>query len=112
MKMELRRRAVDKIYKRRDKIEMPDFQREEVWPEQKKQLLGPRLDEDEHRSLFQRDFRGRNATRTSDGSGAGLHFAKLVCDLHDIGISARSMQQEKLRISNVPYSYFSVTLEF
>ena len=33
MKMELRRRAVDKIYKRRDKIEMPDFQREEVWPE-------------------------------------------------------------------------------
>ena len=39
MKMELRRRAVDKIYKRRDKIEMPDFQREEVWPELKKQML-------------------------------------------------------------------------
>lgn len=39
MKMELRRRAVDKIYKRRDKIEMPDFQREEVWPESKKQML-------------------------------------------------------------------------
>ena len=37
--MELRRKAVDKIYKRRDKIEMPDFQREEVWPEQKKQML-------------------------------------------------------------------------
>lgn len=39
MKMELRSRAVDKIYKRRDKIEMPDFQREEVWPESKKQML-------------------------------------------------------------------------
>lgn len=39
MKMELRRKAVDKIYKRRDKIEMPDFQREEVWTEQKKQML-------------------------------------------------------------------------
>lgn len=39
MKMELRRRAVDKIYKRRDKIEMPDFQREEVWTAQKKEML-------------------------------------------------------------------------
>src|SRR6266446_925999 len=39
MKMELRRKALDKIYKRRDKIEMPDFQREEVWPDSKKQLL-------------------------------------------------------------------------
>ena len=39
MKMELRRKAIDKIYKRRDKIEMPDFQREEVWTEQKKQML-------------------------------------------------------------------------
>lgn len=39
MKMELRSRAIDKVYKRRDKIEMPDFQREEVWPESKKQLL-------------------------------------------------------------------------
>jgi hypothetical protein len=39
MKMELRRKAIDKIYKRRDKIEMPDFQREEVWPESKKQTL-------------------------------------------------------------------------
>ena len=39
MKMELRKRALDKIYKRRDKIEMPDFQREEVWADLKKHLL-------------------------------------------------------------------------
>lgn len=37
--MELRRRAIDKVYKRRDKIEMPDFQREEVWTDQKKEML-------------------------------------------------------------------------
>lgn len=37
--MELRRKAIDKIYKRRDRIEMPDFQREEVWTDQKKQML-------------------------------------------------------------------------
>jgi hypothetical protein len=39
MKMELRKRALDKLYKRRDRIEMPDFQREEVWEDDKKRLL-------------------------------------------------------------------------
>ena len=39
MKMETRSRAIDKLYKRRDRIEMPDFQREEVWPVNKKRLL-------------------------------------------------------------------------
>lgn len=39
MKLERRGRAIDKIYKRRDRIEMPDFQREEVWPDSKKRLL-------------------------------------------------------------------------
>ena len=37
--MESRSRAIDKVYKRRDRIEMPDFQREEVWPDVKKRLL-------------------------------------------------------------------------
>ena len=37
--MERRGRAIDKVYKRRDRIEMPDFQREEVWPDSKKRLL-------------------------------------------------------------------------
>jgi len=39
MKLERRSRAIDKIYKRRDRIEMPDFQREEVWPDTRKRLL-------------------------------------------------------------------------
>lgn len=39
MKMEKRKRAIDKIYKRRGNIEMPDFQREEVWTDEKKRLL-------------------------------------------------------------------------
>ena len=39
MKMETRSRAIDKIYKRRDRIEMPDFQREEVWSDDRKRLL-------------------------------------------------------------------------
>lgn len=32
-------RELDKIYKRRDRYEIPDWQREEVWPKEKKQLL-------------------------------------------------------------------------
>lgn len=39
MKMELRSRAVDKLYRRRDRIEMPEFQRGEVWTGEKKRLL-------------------------------------------------------------------------
>lgn len=39
MKLETRSRAIDKLYKRRDRIDMPDFQREEVWPDYKKRLL-------------------------------------------------------------------------
>jgi len=39
MKIEIRSRAIDKIYKRRDRIDMPDFQREEVWSDDKKRLL-------------------------------------------------------------------------
>ena len=33
------KRAVDKIYRRRDRYEIPDWQREEVWNPQKKRLL-------------------------------------------------------------------------
>lgn len=73
--------------------------------------IGPTLSEDEQKHLFEADFRGVNARKTCDGSGTGLHFAKLVCDLHAVGISARSQQQELFRIKGVPYSYFTVTLE-
>jgi uncharacterized protein with ParB-like and HNH nuclease domain len=33
------KRALDKIYKRRDRYEIPDWQREPVWDQSKKQLL-------------------------------------------------------------------------
>ena len=39
MEMETRNRALDKIYKRRDRYEIPDWQREEVWNRSKKQKL-------------------------------------------------------------------------
>lgn len=39
MKMTPGRRALDKIYKRRDRYEIPDWQRNEVWDTQRKQAL-------------------------------------------------------------------------
>ncbi len=39
MEMRADKQAIDKIYKRRDRYEIPDWQREEVWPKDKKQLL-------------------------------------------------------------------------
>jgi len=39
MKIKLERRALDKLYKRRDRYEIPDWQRTKVWPPKKKQAL-------------------------------------------------------------------------
>ncbi len=39
MQMRAEKRALDKIYKRRDRYEIPDWQRQKVWPKSKKQLL-------------------------------------------------------------------------
>jgi hypothetical protein len=39
MKMKLEKRALDKIYKRRDRYEIPDWQREKVWDLKRKQQL-------------------------------------------------------------------------
>ena len=39
MEMEFRKRAIDKIFKRRHRYEIPDYQREEVWPLENKQKL-------------------------------------------------------------------------
>ena len=39
MKMTANRRALDKIYKRRDRYDIPDWQREQVWNKGKKQKL-------------------------------------------------------------------------
>jgi len=39
MKMTAGRRALDKIYKRRDRYDIPDWQRDEVWDEARKQQL-------------------------------------------------------------------------
>jgi uncharacterized protein with ParB-like and HNH nuclease domain len=44
MKMESHKRALDKIYKRRDRYEIPEWQRQEVWgPSKKQNFIDTRL---------------------------------------------------------------------
>ena len=39
MKMQSKTRAIDKIYKRRDRYEIPEWQRQEVWSQSKRRNL-------------------------------------------------------------------------
>ena len=39
MQMTSEKRAIDKIFRRRDRYDIPDWQREEVWDRAKKQRL-------------------------------------------------------------------------
>jgi hypothetical protein len=39
MKMTAEKRAIDKLFRRRDRYDIPDWQREEVWDREKKQRL-------------------------------------------------------------------------
>jgi signal transduction histidine kinase len=67
---------------------------------------------EEVEKVFERSFRGRGAKAVTDGTGAGLHFAKLVCDLHNVMIRVESDQTEILRINGIPYSNFRVKIGF
>ena len=43
MKMTSEKRAIDKLYRRRDRYEIPDWQRSEVWSTERKQTLIDRI---------------------------------------------------------------------
>ena len=70
--------------------------------------VGPTLLTGEGERVFDNKFRGENAKRAKPGTGTGLHFAKLVCDLHDIRISAESNGDPLFGLNEVPYSNFKV----
>jgi uncharacterized protein with ParB-like and HNH nuclease domain len=39
MKMTAEKKAIDKVFRRRDRYDIPDWQRQEVWSREKKQRL-------------------------------------------------------------------------
>lgn len=72
----------------------------------------PYCSEDDLKHIFDKGFRGKNAIKTSDGSGIGLYFVKLVCNLHDIEISAHSDSTKITQINNIAYAPFKIQLQF
>lgn len=62
---------------------------------------------------FVKGFRGKEAKKvSSDGSGVGLYFVKLICDLHDVRISVSSNRDRLTTIDGITFAPFQVKLEF
>ena len=74
--------------------------------------FSPYCSREELNKISERGFRGKNAGRTNDGSGIGLYFVKILCELHDITLSFDSDSNNIKTVNGVPYSLFTVTLEF
>ncbi len=62
--------------------------------------------------IFEKGYRGKNAIRVSDGSGIGLFFVKMVCDLHNIEISVSSDNSKLIEHDGIAYAPFKVRLVF
>ena len=73
---------------------------------------GPYCSEEDSKKIFEKGYRGKNAQRISAGSGIGLFFVKILCDAHNITISAKSDNKFVTQISGVAYAPFTVTLVF
>ena len=61
--------------------------------------------------IFNKGFRGKNAIRVGDGSGIGLYFVKLLCDLHKIEINITSDGSKITEINGVAFAPFNVNLK-
>jgi len=71
--------------------------------------VGPDLLSGEAERVFENKFRGEYAKRVKVGTGTGLHFVKLVCDLHKIQVAVSSGEHVGY-FNEVPYSKFCITL--
>lgn len=72
--------------------------------------LGPFINENEIKNVFNKKFRGTHAQEiVSDGGGYGLYFAKKICDAHNIEILAKSSLKD-LTINRTRYGTFEIKL--
>lgn len=74
--------------------------------------FSPYCSQNDIEHIFEKGYRGKNAIRVSDGSGIGLFFVKMVCDLHNIGISILSDSTKLIEHDGVAYAPFTVQLLF
>lgn len=74
--------------------------------------FSPYCSKEELLKVFEKGIRGKNAIRTNDGTGIGLYFVKILCDLHNIQITLDSDSNNIKIIDDIPYSIFTVSLIF
>jgi signal transduction histidine kinase len=68
--------------------------------------LGPMVPADEISKLFEKGYRGKEATKLNEkGSGFGLHFARFASQINDVTISLTS-GSEVCSFNGVKYSQF------
>lgn len=72
--------------------------------------FGPLLLPQEESMIYNRGYRGRYAQEVQQGTGMGLAFAKLICDLNGLVIQAASDDSRVFTLSGIPYSNFVVNL--
>lgn len=70
---------------------------------------GPACSKEEINHIFEKGYRGANAKKRADGSGIGLFFAKILCDLHNIELNVIPGDNIS-RISGVDCATFQVVL--
>jgi hypothetical protein len=74
--------------------------------------IGPHASKEELPHLFEKNFRGAAAkVLDTSGGGYGLYFAKLICDLHGIEISASS-GESFMNFNGISYSPFTIELHY
>lgn len=75
--------------------------------------FSPFCTKDEITHIFEKGYRGENGEKIStDGSGIGLYFTKMICDANDIEITIDSNENQIIEINDIPYAPFTVTLTF
>lgn len=70
----------------------------------------PYCSKEEIEHIFEKGFRGKNAMRAASGSGIGLFFVKMLCDLHKIDIYISSDGTKITNIDRVAYAPYNVKL--
>lgn len=74
--------------------------------------IGPNVTKEEILKIFEKTNRAHFARLVdTSGGGYGLYFAKLICDLHNIELTAES-GDPIIHINNIPYSKFVVKLSY
>lgn len=74
--------------------------------------FSPYCSEEDLLHIYEKGFRGKHANRLSKGTGVGLYFVKLLCDIHNIKISITSDSNKIANIAGIPYAPFTVKLDF